>query len=233
MSTIGTPVFRVDLEHTALLIVDMQNDFVRLGAPLEVPDARTTIGMHRQLLNVWRGRQAPVIFTRFVAGPKRTLMWNWSPQLEPPVCCCWPGHRRFYPDVEKELDCAAIIDDLRPFVGETVLDKYGYGAFYNTDLPDRLRALDVDTVVITGTVTQICVDETARGAFNYGFKAITVSDAVSSFAPDLHAATLKNLAMKFGRVATTAEVLQEVTQQEVQRGTHDDTDGGAGLHIRS
>ncbi len=67
-------------------------------------------------------------------------------------------------------------------------------------------------MVITGTVTQICVDETARGAFNHGLKAVTVSDAVSSFDSELHAATLKNLAMKFGRVATTDEVLHEVAQ---------------------
>ena len=96
-------------------------------------------------------------------------MWNWSPQLEPPVCCCWPGVRRFYADVQEELDCADIIGELYPNPEDTVIEKYGYGAFYNTILPDRLRALDIEAVVITGTVTQICVDETARGAFNYGF----------------------------------------------------------------
>jgi len=203
-------VFKLDIARTALVIVDMQNDFVRVGAPMEVPDARATIAAHQRLLAVWRQHQAPIIYTRFVAGPRRTLMWNWSPQLEPPVCCCWPGVRRFYADVQQELDCADIIGELYPQPGDTVVDKFGYGAFYNTTLPDRLRALGVDAVVITGTVTQICVDETARGAFNYGFKAVTVADAVSSFAPDLHAATLKNLAMKFGRVATAAEIIAEV-----------------------
>jgi len=202
--------FKLNIAETALVIVDMQNDFVRVGAPLEVPDARATVSMHQQLLEVWRKRRAPVIYTKFIAGPKRTLMWEWSPQLEPPVCCCWPGFRRFYADVRQELDCADIIDELYPHAADTIIEKYGYGAFYNTTLPDRLRALDVDSVVITGTVTQICVDETARGAFNYGFKAVTVSDAVSSFTPDRHTATLKNLAMKFGRVATTAEVVKEV-----------------------
>jgi nicotinamidase-related amidase len=202
--------FTLDLAQTALVIVDMQNDFVRVGAPLEVPDARATIATHQQLLEVWHRRQAPVIYTRFIAGPRRTLMWNWSPQLEPPVCSCWPGFRRYYADVQQELDCSDIIDELYPTAADTVIEKYGYGAFYNTTLPDRLRALGVDAVVITGTVTQICVDETARGAFNYGFKAVTVADAVSSFAPDLHAATLKNLAMKFGRVASAAEVVEEV-----------------------
>jgi nicotinamidase-related amidase len=202
--------FTLDIRSTALIVVDMQNDFVRVGAPMEVPDARATIATHRTLLDVWREDSAPIIYTRFIAGPRRTLMWNWSPQLEPPVCCCWPGFRRFYPDVQRELDCADVIDELYPHPEDAVIDKYGYGAFYNTSLADRLRAENIQSVVITGTVTQICVDETARGAFNYGFQAVTVSDAVSSFAPDLHAATLENLAMKFGRVATAAEVVAEV-----------------------
>jgi nicotinamidase-related amidase len=202
--------FALDISHAALIVVDMQNDFVRVGAPMEVPDARATIATHLQLLEVWRQARSPVVYTRFIAGPQRTLMWDWSPQIEPPVCCCWPGFRRFYPDVRRELDCADVIDELYPRPEDAVIDKYGYGAFYNTSLSDRLRALGIDTVVITGTVTQICVDETARGAFNYGFKGVTVSDAVSSFAPDLHMATLKNLAMKFGRVATAAEVVAEV-----------------------
>jgi nicotinamidase-related amidase len=204
------PVFVLDPERTALIIVDMQNDFVRQGAPLEVPEARATVPQQRQLLDEWRRRGLPVVFTKFIAGPRPTLMWLWSPVLAPPTRCCWPGVRRFYADVQAELDCTDVIQELYPLAGEAVIEKYAYDAFFNTNLPDRLRALDVDSVVITGTVTQICVDETARGAFNHGYKAVTVSDAVSSYAPDLHAATLKNLAMKFGRVASTAEVLQEI-----------------------
>jgi nicotinamidase-related amidase len=103
-----------------------------------------------------------------------------------------------------------VIDELRPESGEYVVDKYGYDAFSGTPLLHLLDAENVDTVVIAGTVTQICVDETARGAFSAGIKALTVSDAVSSFAPDLHEATLKNLAMKFGRVAEMAQVLDEL-----------------------
>jgi nicotinamidase-related amidase len=202
--------YTLEADSTALIVVDMQNDFVRVGAPLEVPEARATIPRIQQLLDCWRALGAPIVYTRFVAGPKRTLMWNWSPQLEPPIHCCWPGHMRFYPDVQQELDCADVVTELSPRAGEHVIDKYLYGAFYNTILPDLLRALGVHSVVVSGTVTQICVDETARGAFNYGFQALTVSDAVSSYARDLHDATLKNLAMKFGRVASTADVLQEV-----------------------
>src|SRR5438045_9160765 len=91
MSDAAARAFPLRPEKSALIVVDMQNDFVRVGAPLEVPDARETIDVHLELLDWFRSRKRPVIFTRFVAGPHPTLMWKWSPQTAPPVCCCGPG----------------------------------------------------------------------------------------------------------------------------------------------
>ena len=200
-------VLQLDPAATALIVVDMQNDFVRQGAPLEVPDARDTIENHRRLLKGFRNRKHVVVFTRFIAGPGRTLMWNWSTVLAPPTCCCWPGFMRTYSDVEGPRDAAAVIDELAPLPTEHQIAKYNYGAFHRTNLLDCLQAQGVDTVVVTGTVTQICVDETARGAFREGLRAVMVSDAVSSFDRTLHQATLANFAMKFGWVMTTDDVL--------------------------
>jgi nicotinamidase-related amidase len=73
-----------------------------------------------------------------------------------------------------------------------------------------LTAHGVDTVLITGTVTQICVEDTARGAFHEGFKTVVVSDAVSSYAPELQRASLQTLSMKYGRVMTAREALREL-----------------------
>jgi nicotinamidase-related amidase len=203
-------VFDLRADRCALVVVDMQNDFVRMGGPLEVPDARETIDVHRDLLRWFRDRRRPVVFTRFVAGPLPTLLWKWSPVIAPPVCCCWPGFMRGYGDVEGERECVAVIDELAPLPSEHQVDKYGYNAFHRTRLTDLLLANQVDTVVITGTVTQICVDDTARGAFHEGFQAAVVSDAVSSFAPDLHEATLRTLAMKYGRVMASGEAVAEL-----------------------
>lgn len=200
-------MLELDFVATALVVVDMQNDFVRQGAPLEVADARGTIASHRRLLKCFRDLNSVVVFTRFIAGPGRTLIWNWSSVLAPPTCCCWPGFMRTYGDVEGPRDAAAVIDELAPRPAELQIDKYNYGAFHRTSLLDNLAARGVDTVVVTGTVTQICVDETARGAFREGLKAVMVSDAVSSFDPALHQATLANFAMKFGWVMTTDEIL--------------------------
>lgn len=203
-------MFQLRPSSAALIVVDMQNDFVRVGAPLEVPDARETIDVHLELLDWFRKRQRPVVFTRFIAGPSRTLMWNWSPQIAPPVCCCWPGFRRAYGDIAGERDCTAVIDELEPLPGEPQLDKYGYNGFHRTRLTDLLAAHSVDTVLITGTVTQICVEDTARGAFHEGFQAAVIADAVSSYAPDLHRASLRTLEMKYGRVMTAQEAMREM-----------------------
>jgi len=203
-------VFELDADGSALIVVDMQNDFVRRGAPLEVPDARETIEVHRQLIGRFRDRGRPVVFTRFIAGPKPTLMWNWTPVIAPPICCCWPGFMRSYLDVEGQRDCVAVVDELAPRAGDHQVDKYGYNAFHRSRLTSLLLAETVDTVVITGTVTQICVEDTARGAFHEGFKTVVVSDAVSSYAPDLHQASLRTLSMKYGRVLTAQEALAEL-----------------------
>jgi nicotinamidase-related amidase len=195
------------LSRPAVVVVDMQNDFVRVGAPLEVPEARATIAAHQALLGAGRERGIPIIYTKFVAGPERTLIWDWSPELAPPVCCCWKGFLRYYPDVGKELDCADIIDEIYPEPGDPIVDKFGYGAFHNTNLDDLLKARHVESVVVTGTVTQICVEETARESLKRGYRTTIVSDAVSTYAPDQQAAVLKNFAHKFGWVSTTADVI--------------------------
>jgi len=195
------------LAHAALLIVDMQNDFVRVGAPLEVPQARETITVHRELIAFCRERDIPVLYTKFVAGPGRTLIWEWSPVLAPPICCCWKEHLRYYDDVGKELDGSDIISEIYPEPADPIVEKFGYGSFHNTNLDDLLRARHVESLFVTGTVTQICVEETAREAFKRGYKTTIVSDAVSSYLPDLHAAVLKNFGLKFGWVSTARELM--------------------------
>jgi nicotinamidase-related amidase len=191
----------------ALLVVDMQNDFVRAGAPLEVPDARATIAVQQRLLAAFRERGLPVLYTRFLSHEQDNLLWRWSPECHPATRACWPGHVRGYEDAPGPRPCAEVIDELAPAPGEAVIDKYGYGAFHGTCLDARLRSLGVRSLVVTGTVTQICVEETAREAFHHGYATTVVADAVSSFAPDLHAAALRNFAMKFGWVVGADDVI--------------------------
>ncbi|MFQ5972357.1 MAG: cysteine hydrolase family protein [Alphaproteobacteria bacterium] len=197
------------VRHAALVIVDMQNDFVRAGAPLEVPDARATIPAHHALIEVFRARGQPIVYTKFISHPEYYLLWEWSPECFPDTKCCWKGHVRTYEDAGA-LECTDIVGEIYPEPGDPIIEKFGYGAFHRTNLDQLLHERGIDAVVVTGTVTQICVEETAREAFHYGYKTTLVEDAVSSFDPELHAATLKNFAMKFGWVERSESLLARI-----------------------
>src|SRR5687768_16542649 len=86
------------LTNPALIVVDMQNDFVREGAPMEVPDARKTTPRIRKLVQFFRDNRLPVIFTRFIGTSDSTLLWNWSPKIAAPLYACQPGYYRIYRD---------------------------------------------------------------------------------------------------------------------------------------
>jgi nicotinamidase-related amidase len=200
----------VDWKTTALIVVDMQNDFVRSGAPLEVPDAIRTVPAQQALIQAFRKNKLPIIFTKFISHPHYYLLWEWSPQCQPPTKCCWKGHQRHYKDLGATRECTEIIDELLPASSDIIIEKFGYGAFHGTTLNKTLQSLGITSLVITGTVTQICVEETAREAFHHGFRTTIVNEGVSSFAPDLQAATLKNFAMKFGWVSTSERIISGV-----------------------
>ena len=203
--------FAFDMGTAAFVIVDMQNDFVRSNAPLGVPDALQTIEPITAVQELFRAAKRPVIFTRFVAGSEPSLLWTWSPQIREPTNCCKIGHRRYYQDIQAEREVIAVIDELNPRAGDPIIDKFWYGAFFRTNLEDVLRSFKADTIVAAGTVTQICVEETARQAFHHAFKTIVLRDCVSSFDPQLHEATLKNLNMKFGVVISSGEFMDLAT----------------------
>ncbi len=195
------------LEKTALLIVDLQNDFVRVGAGMEVPDARDTIKSNQELIAFARENDMPVIYTKFIAGPKKTLLWNWSPQIEQ-VNACMRRFKRYYPDVDKELDCTDIIDEIYPLEDDYIVEKYGYSSFHNSNLLDVLYSLDKDTIIVTGTVTQICVEDTVHEAFHNRLHVLVASDAVSSFSKELHDAALSNIDMKYGKVMHSRDIMK-------------------------
>lgn len=197
------------LSAPALLIIDMQNDFVRVGAPLEVPASRATIPVIGRLAAAFRAAGRPVVFTRYVADAfYRPLAGRlpWIRLLEPPVEACVPGRQRHYPELGAAREGVAVIDELQPRDGDLVLDKIYYSAFHRTDLDDRLRALGVGSVVVVGTVTEMCVEDTARHAVHHGYPTLIVRDAVSSGSAEGEAAALAAFERNFGWVADSPSV---------------------------
>jgi len=208
--------FTPDGSAAALLVIDLQNDFVRAGAPQEVPDARATLPAVKALLDACRDHGLPVIFTRYTAGPRASHLAWFSPECSPPTRSCWPGVTRRYRDRPDLLEGHRIVDEVAPLPGEVVVDKYGYGSFHNTVLEDALRAARAAQVWVVGTVTQICVEETVREGFQRGFEMVVAADGVSSFDDELHRATLRNLAHKFAVVSDTAALMK--TMIDMPRG---------------
>lgn len=195
------------LEKTALLIVDLQNDFVRVGAAMEVESTRDTIETNRKLIAFARQNEIPVIYTKFLTGPEKTLLWNWSPQIAE-ANACKRHFTRYYPDVDKELECTDIVDEIYPQKEDYIVEKYGYSSFRNTNLIDVLRSLGKDTIIVTGTVTQICVEDTVHEAFHHHIHVIVARDAVSSFSKELHDAALQNIHMKYGVVMDSDDIIR-------------------------
>ena len=202
--------FEISKDKTALVVVDLQNDFVRQGAPMLVEEALGTIPANKKLIEFARRGGMPIIFTKFVAGKKPTLVWNWSPEIESGHNCV-RGFERYYPDINKKEQCTDIIDELKPLSPEDyIVEKYNYSSFCNTNLIDILRSEGADTVMVTGTVTQLCVLSTVHDAFHEGLKVILVSDCVSTWDRLQEQAAFENVAFKFGMVMTSDEVMKQL-----------------------
>ena len=198
-------------DKIALVIVDMQNDFVREGAAMEVPDARKTISAIRSLIKMARQYGMPVIFTKFVAGPKQTFLWEWSRQISEHNCCI-RGFRRKYKDVPGELECTDIIGELYPESQDYVFEKYNYSAFRNAPLKDILLGHHCDSLIVTGTVTHICVCDTVHDAAQEHFKILVASDGVSDYSELQQKASLESFHTKYGVVETSEEIIKRFHQ---------------------
>jgi nicotinamidase-related amidase len=115
--------------------------------------------------------------------------------------------------VGKELDVTDMVAELYPEKGDHIIYKRWFDAFNGTHLDSLLHGLSIEYVLVTGTVTHICVESTAKGAFNRGYLPVIVLDGVSSFAPEHF---IKELLIQFtrlwGRVMTSLEVIQELSE---------------------
>ena len=204
----------IDFEKAAILVIDLQNDFVRQGAPMEVVDARLSLLKVDQLITAARKKELPIIYTKFTTGPQKTLIWDWSPQIQE-FGACKRGLKRTYADISGSRLCSEVVDEIAPKPEDYIIEKYGYSAFKNTALKDILLSEGVTSLIVVGTVTQICVADTVHDAFSLGYKVLVVSDLVTSFMTDLQDAFVKNFAMKFGWVEKSEEVIHSI--QKIDR----------------
>ena len=184
----------VELDHAALIIIDMQRDFLEPGGFGEtlgndVSLLQAAVAPLRKVLDAARAAGMLVIHTREGHRPDLSDAPRHKVERgEPSLRIGAPGPMgRILVRGEPGHD---IIPELYPAPGEPVIDKPGKGAFYQTDLELMLKNREIDTLFVCGVTTEVCVNTTVREANDRGFRCIVLSDCCASYFPEFHAAGL-------------------------------------------
>lgn len=191
--------FEILPERSAVIVIDMQGDFVRPASPMWVPQAERMIPALGQLLRTARAHGSPVLFTEA----------NYLPQHPNDTSLyCEPiarGQLR-----QGSAGVAAAAELVQP--GDYVLrTKHTYDAFFGTELDTRLRAAEVRTAIITGTLTNYCCEATARSAFDRGYHVVFASDLTATDSPSGHLSTLRTMRRGYARVMRGGDIERALT----------------------
>jgi biuret amidohydrolase len=204
----------IDWARTALVIIDMQRDFLEpggFGEALGNDVSRLAVAVEpcRSVLAAARRAGLFVVHTREGHEPDlsdapRSKLERGAPQMR--IGDAGPMGRIL---VRGEPG-HAIIDGLAPQDGEPVIDKPGKGAFYSTDLDALLREHGVDTLLVCGVTTEVCVNTTVREANDRGYRCVVLADCCGSYFPEFHQAGLAMIKAQggiFGWVSASQPVI--------------------------
>ena len=208
-----------DITRSALIVVDMQNDFVHPDGTFgqrkrDNPDAKidmeflaTPIPKIGRLAAAFRDAGQPVVYITHVLKP------DYSDAAFPYWRTAPGGNRTF---IVEGTWGAQIVDELTPEEGEHVVIKKGYGGFSNTPLDTILRNMDVNTCVVTGVTTCVCVSTTVRGGVELNYRMILINDATAATQQEFHDAELETMARAFADVQSTDEVIDMLAADATQ-----------------
>ena len=213
--------FTFEPDRAALLVIDMQRDFVYpggFGAALgnDTSPLLAAVEPTRQILVAVREAGLLVIHTR--EGHRPDLA-DLAPskkargRLENGIGDPGPMGRILVRGEHGH----GIVDELAPLAGEPVVDKPGKGSFYATDLDAILKANDVKHLIVTGVTTEVCVMSTVREANDRGYDCLVLSDCVASYFPDFHRTALEMIKAQggiFGWVTPSSEFLAALQSTE-------------------
>lgn len=160
---------------SALLVIDMLNDFVLKGAPLEVPKARRIIPHIKKQITRARREKRPIIY---VCDKHRK---------EDPEFNVWPRH------AVNGTSGAEVISTLKPRSSDYIIDKITYSAFHRTKLDKLLKKLAVKKLVITGVCTEICILYTAAAAYMRGYQVEVPEECVAGLTETGHRFALRQI----------------------------------------
>lgn len=210
--------FEFDPETCALLIIDMQRDFLEPGGFGEmlgndVSQLRRTIEPNKKLLAAWRSLGLKVIHTREGHRPDLADLPPAKKIRGRSATCIGDAGPMGRILVRGEAG-HDIIPELYPLPGEPVIDKPGKGAFFATDLHAILQNLGVKQLIVTGVTTEVCVNTTVREANDRGYDCIVPEDCVGSYFPEFQAMGLKMIKAQggiFGWVSDSTKIIAAMT----------------------
>jgi nicotinamidase-related amidase len=171
------------MKQAALLIIDMQNDFVLEGAPLRVAQARSVVPKIYEVLNEFRRKRLPVFHILRVHRRDGSDVEITRQELF-----------RKHPFAVEGTHGAAVIEELTPWPEEYVIPKIRMSAFIGTELDLMLRSIGVEELVVTGIQTPNCIRTTVFDAIAYNYPVILVKDAVGAQSDDIHEANVRDMA---------------------------------------
>ena len=187
----GDEALVVDPRRTAVLVVDMLNEFCKEGGAMVLPGYETLVGPQTRLIESARAAGAPVIFV--VDTHRRHMRREREFAKRTPHC------------IEGEWGCQ-VIDELAPREDDIFVVKRRYSGFFNTDLDLTLKDMAIDTVIVMGVVTNICVRSTVHDAFFHGYQVIVPEDCVAATGPREQESSLYDIATHFGVVSDAMKV---------------------------
>lgn len=178
---------------TALLVLDMQRYFLDGSSHAFIPSGAVIIPGIRSLVEVFHAKERPAVFTRHVNTPENAgSMGRWWKDLI--------IESDETSQVIPELDIPDRVEILKP----------QYDAFHGTNLLEYLQEQDVTQVVVSGVMTHLCCETTARSAFMHGFDVFFLVDGTATYNQDFHLSTMTNLAHGFASLVTVSEILAEM-----------------------
>ncbi len=187
---------KLNKEKSALLVIDMQKFFLDPNSPTFTCGGLAILPKLENLISAFRNAKRPVIYTRHVHHPERLdagiMEWWWEGMCVEGT----PG--------------SEIYDDIAPLPNEKVVLKHRYSAFYNTDLETVLRCLKIEDIVISGIMTNMCCESTARDAYYRDYRVFFLADATGTINEEMHLASLLNLAFGFAYVTTADSIIEQL-----------------------
>lgn len=196
---------RLNVKRSALLVVDMQNFFLDPNSKTYTCSGNVILPNVKKLVSVFRDAKRPVIFTRHVHNRDLSdagiMGWWWDGM-------CIEG------SAESEIH-----PELSPLRNEKQIFKHRYSAFYNTDLEIVLRCLKIEDIVISGVMTNMCCESTARDAYYRDYRVFFIADATGTVSEEMHIASLLNLAFGFAHITTTDEIVSQIEKYNENKKT--------------